>query len=216
MQNTTKLIVLRHGESIGNAERKILGHTDLDLSPLGYLQAEATAKYLRNEKIDKIYSSDLLRAYNTAVPHAKIRNLEIIKSEKLREAYVGDWEGLNLEQITEKWGRESLYVAWKKNFGTFVFPHGESVKDAGERFYKEIMHISTENIGKTVLIAAHAAVIRGFWSIISGISWKDIVKSFDFPSNASYSIVYFDGERLIPESYSNDAHLVDIGITQFN
>ena len=216
MQKTTKLILVRHGESLGNANRKMLGHTDLDLSPLGYLQAEATAKCLKDEKIDIIYSSDLIRAYNTAIPHAKMRNLEIISSKNLREIHIGDWENLKLEEILEKWGREVYYTDWKKNFGIFQFPNGESVKEAGERFHKEIIRISSENMGKTVLIAAHAAVIRAFWGIISGVSWENIADAFDFPSNASYSVAIYNGDRIIPDSYSNDAHLSNVGITQFN
>ena len=54
MNNTTKIIFIRHGESLGNANKTFLGHTDLDLSELGYKQAEATAKHLKNEKIDVI------------------------------------------------------------------------------------------------------------------------------------------------------------------
>ena len=76
----TKLILIRHGESLGNAVRKLLGHTDLDLSPLGYQQAEAAAVALKDERIDAIYSSDLLRAYNTAVPHARLRGIDVIPS----------------------------------------------------------------------------------------------------------------------------------------
>ena len=76
MQNKTKIILIRHGESLGNANRTMLGHTDLDLSPLGYTQAETTANHLKNEKIDAIYSSDLIRAI--------IQLFRTQKCEKLR------------------------------------------------------------------------------------------------------------------------------------
>ena len=52
MINKIKIILVRHGQSIGNQTRVFLGHTDLDLSELGYKQANATAEYLKNEKID--------------------------------------------------------------------------------------------------------------------------------------------------------------------
>ena len=105
-KKTTKLILIRHGQSIGNLTKRFLGHTDLDLSELGYLQANCTAEYLKNEKIDIIYSSDLIRAYNTAVPHAKIRGLDINTSIHLRENFVGEWENMFVDDIIEKWGRE--------------------------------------------------------------------------------------------------------------
>ena len=216
MNKTTKIILIRHGESLGNANRTILGHTDLDLSPLGYSQANATAEHLKCEKIDVIYSSDLKRALNTALPHAKIRNMDVICSEKLREIYVGDWENMKIDDIIAKWGREEYEDKWKNNFGTYKFPDGESVEQGGTRFYNEILRICHENEGKTILIAAHAAVIRSFWAIISGISWQNLAKTYQFSTNASYSIAYFDGEKISPDSYSNDSHLVTVGITDVN
>ena len=76
----TLIYLVRHGESLGNAKRIYLGHTNLDLSDLGYIQANVTAQYLKGVKIDAIYSSDLLRAHNTALPHAQLRNLKVIDS----------------------------------------------------------------------------------------------------------------------------------------
>ena len=212
----TKLIIVRHGQSIGNANRIFLGHTDLDMSEHGYLQVNATAEHLKNEKIDVIYSSDLIRAYNTAVPHAKLRNLEIKTSKNLREAYVGLWENQAKDDIIAKWGREMFEIYWSEHFGTFVFPEGESIEEAGKRFYNEILSICRENKGKTILITAHAAVIRAFWGIISGISWEKIADTIPFSSNASYSIAYFDGENVIPGEYSIDDHLSEVGITKVN
>ena len=214
MEKGTKLIFIRHGQSIGNATRTILGHTDKDLSELGYKQAIATAEYLKNEKIDKIYSSDLKRAVNTAVPHAKMHNLEIILNKNLREIYVGAWENRTVDEIIAKWGREAYENDWFGNFGLFTFPEGESIIDGGNRFYDEIKLISLENVGKTVLITAHAAVIRSFWAKISGILPENITKELPFPTNASYSIAYFDGTEIVPVEYSCDAHLTSVGITK--
>ena len=78
----TRLVITRHGQSIANAEYRFAGHSDFDLSEIGKAQAELTSQYIcAHEKIDVIYSSDLLRAYNTAVPTAKNLGLEIIPTE---------------------------------------------------------------------------------------------------------------------------------------
>ena len=130
--------------------------------------------------------------------------------------YVGDWENMKFDDIIAKWGREVYENEWKNNFGIFRFPNGESVEEGGTRFYNEVMRISRENKGKTILIAAHAAVIRAFWGIISGISWGNLAKTYNFSTNASYSVAYFDGNRFIPDSYSNDSHLINVGITNAN
>ena len=216
MSDSTKIILVRHGQSIGNLTRTFLGHTDLDLSEMGYLQAKTTAERLKNEKIDKIYSSDLKRAYNTALFHAKIRNLDVISSVNLREAFAGEWEGKNVDELIEIWGMEMFADQWKARFGLFTFPAGESIKDAGIRFYNEILAISRQNQGKTILIAAHAAVIRAFWAIISGVAWENVADTIPFATNASYSVLTFDGKKFIPLEYSNDEHLLGVGITKVN
>ncbi len=106
----TKIYLIRHGESLGNAVRQLLGHTDLDLSPLGYRQADLTATALSSVQIDEVYSSDLLRAYNTALPHAKMRGLEVQGRTELRELFLGDWEGLRVEEVMQKYGGKSIVI----------------------------------------------------------------------------------------------------------
>ena len=214
MENQTKIILIRHGQSIGNATKTILGHTDLDLTSQGYLQAKTTAEFLINEKIDVIYSSDLKRAMNTAIPHAKLHNLEVIPNKKLREMYVGAWENMKIDDIIEKWGREMYEIDWFGNFGTFRFPEGESIKEGGERFYSEVKAICEANVGKTILISAHAAVIRAFWAIISNIAWENIASQLPFASNASFSVAYYENGKIMPQKYSSDEHLSEVGITK--
>ena len=76
-EKETKIYIVRHGQSVGNLTRTILGHTDLDLTDLGREQAQACARFLSEIRFDKIYSSDLLRALSTAKPHADMRNMPI-------------------------------------------------------------------------------------------------------------------------------------------
>lgn len=212
----TTIYLVRHGQSLGNSTRTFLGHTDFDLSELGYLQAEATANHLKSVNFAKIYSSDLVRAYNTAVPHGKMHKLSIIPDKNLREAYAGEWEGMPVDDIIAKWGVDFFKNEWAANFGNFIFPSGESVKGAGKRFYEEICAISEQNNDKTILICAHAAVIRSFWAKISNISYDEVSEKLPFPTNASYSVCEYENGEIRPISYSNDEHLSDIGITKVN
>ena len=211
----TKIILVRHGESQGNAIRQVLGHTDRDLSELGYKQAAATADFLASEHIDAIYSSDLQRAYNTAKPHAQMRGLQIATSPELREVFVGEWEGLLVTEILEKYGDAEYFERWLGDFGNYVLPGGESVWGAGERFEKEVRRISEMHRGQTVLIASHAAVIRSFWARIAGISRDDLPEALPFCSNAAYCVLELRGGSLVPIAYSCDEHLKDIGITEY-
>ena len=202
----TKIYLVRHGQSIGNALGLYQGHTDLDLSEEGIVQAELTAKHLKDVHIDAIYSSDLKRAHSTALPHARIRGLEVIDSENLREMYIGDWEGMAVADLKRD-HYEEFVLGWYNNFGNFRFPNGESTLEAAERVYREIKRIAKENLGRTVLIASHAAVIRAFWCKICGVAPSDMAKAYPFPANASFCTLEFDGEKFIPGEFSCDDHI---------
>ena len=202
----TEIILIRHGQSLGNAERKYLGRTDLDLSETGYSQAEAAATALSHLTIDRIYSSPLSRAYNTAVPHARQRGLSITVVEDLAEINLGKWENLPIDVLETEWHDEFEY-GWRGNFGIYQVPDGESVQDLANRVYNAVLKIAEENVGKTVLIASHAAAIRSFYGKVSGIDPRALAKTIPFPTNVSITRVGFDGERLYPIDYSDAAYL---------
>ena len=203
----TKLILIRHGQSLGNEKRIYLGHTDLDLSETGKKQAQICADYFADENISAIYSSDLLRAYNTAVPHSVLHGLKINKSERLREVNIGEWEGKVVEEIRERWPHE-FDVEWMKLFGSMTPPGGEAVYEAAKRVYSELLSIAKSVEGK-ILVTLHAGVIRAFWCYAQGIEPSLWAEHVPFPSNASASFVNFDGEKLIPDRYSFDDYLGD-------
>jgi len=204
----TLIYIVRHGESLGNATHTYLGHTDLDLSERGHKQARVTAEHLKDVKLDAIYSSDLKRAHNTALPHAVLRGMPVIDSVALRELNIGDWEGLKVDDLI-KYHYEDFVVGWQQNFGTFTVPGGERVMGGAERFYSELVRIARLHEGGTVLVASHAGVIRALWGKICGIAPERMAEETQFPTNASYTTVIFDGERLLPGEFSSDSHFSD-------
>ena len=201
----TKLILIRHGESEANELGVIAGWNDYKLTARGLAQAEETAAYLENEQIDLICSSDLCRAYVTAEANAKRRGLPVHAYPELRETYCGDWEGLLFSEVEARDPEE--YDRFRRYQLIYTIPGGENLWESGERFYKKAFEIAKENEGKTILIAAHGAVIRVFWALICGTPKEEATAKHDYASNASYSVAEFDGERFIPVSYSNDQHL---------
>ena len=205
----TRIYYVRHGQSYGNQHRIFLGHTDMDLTDMGRAQAARTAERLAEVEFAAIYSSDLSRAFNTALPHAEMRGMQVKADKRLREFYCGDWEGLTVEQIIEKYGE--LYTdKWVNEFGTFTMPGGESVPDGAERMCEIALEIAKAHPGENVLCASHAAVIRAFFAKVAGIAPTEVSKQLPYPSNASYSIIEFDGEKLSVASYSEDEHLSDL------
>ena len=208
----TRIYYIRHGQSIGNQLRLFLGHTDMDLTDMGRLQAERTAERLADVDFAAIYSSDLMRAYNTAVPNAKMRGMEIRADKRLRELYCGEWENVLVEDIIKRYGELYTY-SWAHEFGTFRLPGGESVQEGADRMYAFAIEIARANEGKNILCASHAAVIRALFSRVMGIEPKEIASKLPYPSNASYSILEFDGEKLSVASFSEEDHLGDLFTT---
>ena len=196
----TRIIFIRHGESLANAKRIYLGHTDWDLSALGYEQAKRAAELLSDVKIDKIYSSDLIRAYNTVLPHAKRRGIEVIKEKGLREVYLGDWECREIAELEKNYPDEFV-IGWHKHFGECQVPGGESIPFLAQRIYDVTVRIARENIGKTLLFGCHAAAIRAFWGKVTGTPAADVSEKIPFPKNASFTVIDFDGEKLLPVVY---------------
>ena len=205
----TKIYVIRHGESVGNLHRICLGHTDLDITELGTKQAEKTAEALSGVEFAAIYASDLIRAVHTAEPHARMRGLTVNTDEAFRELYFGTWENASVLMLKEKF-HDEFTIGWRQNFGTFTAPQGESVVAMADRMEEGIKRIATEHKGKNILLTSHAAAIRALWGKISGYKPSEWAEAYPFPTNASYSILEFDGENLVPVSYSNDSHLGEL------
>ena len=195
----TKFYVVRHGESVGNLHRICLGHTDLDLTELGLMQAEKTADALSDVNFDAIYSSDLVRAVHTAEPHAIKRGLEINKNADFRELYFGNWENASVLMLKEKFHDEFM-IGWRQNFGTFTAPEGESVVEMAQRMVEGVKNIAKEYPGETILITSHAAAIRALWGKISGYKPCEWAEAYPFPTNASYSVLEYNGEAIKPIS----------------
>ena len=202
----TKFIIVRHGESEGNSRHIILGHTDWDLTDLGREQAECACKALTDVLIDAVYSSDLIRAYNTVLPMAKARGLEVTPVRGLREIYLGRWEGMRVDDVIEQYG-EMFTVDWREHFGTFTPPCGECAVDLGKRIADTLAAIGDANPGKTILIGTHAAAIRTFWGRINRVPPEKLSATYPFPNNASFTEVEYSDGVFVPLRFSVSDHI---------
>lgn len=201
----TKLIIIRHGESEANQAGVVAGHSDYKLSSLGLEQAEQTAAHLAGEQIDAVYSSDLVRAVETARPHAERRGLSVKTCPELRETYCGRWEGVTFDSLRKN--EAELFESFRKHYMFFTMPEGEELWESGQRFYQKTLEIAQAHPDQTVLLVAHGAVIRVFWAMVSQTPREQADEKHPYPSNASYSVAYCDGERITPGEFSHDAHL---------
>ena len=153
----TKLYLVRHGQSGGNAEGRFGGHSPTPLSELGKEQAEITARALAKENINAIYTSDLLRAVQTAEPLATLANLPIIKTSAFRERNVGVLEGLTFDE--SKIAHPKDYYALVNRSVHHVITKGESYRQLLRRAtgaLREILHVHR---GGRVVVFSHTGAI---------------------------------------------------------
>ena len=153
----TKLYLVRHGQSAGNAEGRFGGHGPTPLSELGFEQARMTAQALAKEKIDAIYTSDLLRAVQTATPLAELTDLPIIKTPAFRERHVGVLEGLTFDESKESFPKD-YYALVNRNIH-HVITKGESYRHLLRRATGELREILRIHQGEKVVIFSHTGAI---------------------------------------------------------
>jgi len=154
---TTRVLLVRHGQSQGNAERRFGGHSPTPLSGLGHRQAEATARSLANERVTALYSSDLLRAVQTAEPLARATGLEITQTSALRERSVGRLEGLTFEEAAAAHPDE--YAALLRRDFEHVLAGGESYRQLLDRAAAELDRALELHRGGTVALFSHTGTI---------------------------------------------------------
>ncbi|MGI8495702.1 MAG: histidine phosphatase family protein [Pyrinomonadaceae bacterium] len=155
--DVTRLYLVRHGQSGGNVEGRFGGHSPTPLSELGKKQAEMTAPVLAKERIKAIYSSDLLRAVQTAEPLAKLLNLEINATDAFRERHVGVLEGLTFDEARKEFPKD-YYALVSRNLN-HVITKGESYSQLLDRTTDVLHEIVERHRGSRVAIFSHTGTI---------------------------------------------------------
>lgn len=164
---TTKVVLVRHGETEWNKTSRYQGVRDIKLNEKGKYQAEKLFEYLKDEDFDIIYSSTLKRARETVKKIADYQNKEIITISKLMEIDFGQWEGLTFSEIEENY--PDLAKKWAKDPTCCKPPEGEHIKEVEERVGNTIDKIVDENPDKKILIATHGGIIRIIFAYLLGL-----------------------------------------------
>jgi broad specificity phosphatase PhoE len=201
----TRLLLVRHGLTDHNVDRRVAGYTDINLNEEGIRQAKKLNKRLADEKIDAVYSSDLQRAVDTAKGAISGRDIEIKTCFELREMNFGDAEEMTFAELNEKYPDLARSMM---NVDTGVsFPGGESFADFVERVRVFLKILEQYNEEHTVLIVSHGATLRVIICEILGINpnhWYQM--GID---NASLSVVNTYGHRTILNSLNETSYLND-------
>lgn len=155
---TNTIYIVRHGQTEWNLLGKTQGHGNSDLTPKGIEQAELLADSMTKYPIDYIYSSDLGRAYQTSEIIGNKLNIEVERTEALREMNFGTWEGRIIKDIIEE--DPELYKMWRNEPHLAKIPQGETLSQIKERTDAFIKEINEKYDGKHIVLVTHSLCAR--------------------------------------------------------
>ena len=157
MQEPTRIIAIRHGETAWNVDTRIQGHLDIPLSANGRWQANRLAQALREETISAIYASDLARAWETAQYVGQVHGLQLNKEVGLRERDFGDFEGKTFAEIEVLLPDQSL--RWRKRDPEFYPAGGESLIAMRTRVLEAAERLAAQHAGEQIALVGHGGVM---------------------------------------------------------
>lgn len=163
--NATDIILIRHGETAWNAERRLQGHIDIPLNQAGHAQARALGHALAGEAFTAVISSDLQRAHQTAQHVLALhmnRQLPLHIEQNLRERCFGGFEGLTYQELAERYPKE--FAAYKARDVAVNLPVGERAGEDFAVFYQRVVtalaHYGERFAGQKIVIVAHGGVLE--------------------------------------------------------
>jgi probable phosphoglycerate mutase len=189
----TTILLARHGETDWNSERRWQGHADRPLNEVGREQARELAETLTDRAIDVVYSSDLLRAHETALIVGERLGLPVSVDAGLREVDVGDWSGRVHSEIE---GLDPAgYRRWRE--GGKGWAGGESYEEMGERVVAAVLRLAARHPGETVLIVTHGGSIRACRATAAGLDYAaSRVSAIDSMANCEVAELHVADGRL--------------------
>lgn len=197
----TKVILVRHGQTIWNVEAKYQGHSDIELTKDGLEQAELVAKRLASEKISSVYASDLSRAFKTAETIASQHNLTVTAVPALREVKFGDWEGLTYGNIYNKWPEIMDGLFTKPD--EIQIPGGETFRELKNRATKALEELVSKHPEETIVVVSHGGTIRTLICAALNIH-LNYLWNIRQDNTAVNIIEYYDNRAVV--SLLNDIH----------
>lgn len=184
-----KLILVRHVLTEDNKLAKLSGHIDSKVSEEGKLQIKEITDFLKNEKIDRIYTTTSSRTKETVKYLAEKNSIEVQESEDLKEISFGDFEGKDFKDIQKNYPDE--FNKMIEEGYEYTYPNGESLIDCFERVSKEIQCILDDtDENETILVCSHAGTIR---NVLTYLISNTFEYHWNFKiDNASVSVVEID------------------------
>jgi len=198
-----RLTLIRHGQSVANAEGRLQGHANYPLSEQGMAEAKKLGLWLADKEIDRIYSSDLTRAFQTAQEIAKHHNLEVIKNEELREMNLGRFQGLTRDEIEERYP-DLADLDW-------LSANLEDVESADQlyaRTSRVVQQLLEKHWGQQIYVVSHGGFIGITLMAILSMPWKG-KRAFAVGNTSMTTIDFNDPQQFVIVGVNEAPHLTE-------
>jgi len=203
---TTRICIVRHGETDWNVERRIQGHTDVPLNATGRAQALAMAYNAGHHHFSVLYSSDLVRAMETAEALAEREGLEVRPMPQLRERHYGIFQGITAAEGAElQPGAYRYYIARDPNYD---FETGESLLGFAARVREGIDWMVRHHAGDTICAVSHGGVLDVLYRQATGRP-LEAPRDFVIP-NCALNWFRFDAHGWHLEKWADRHHLTQV------
>jgi 2,3-bisphosphoglycerate-dependent phosphoglycerate mutase len=212
MPKMTELILIRHGETAWNRERRMQGQTDTPLSDIGFAQAEAVGRRMAKHEFSALYSSDLSRAYETAAAIARESGREIRRERALRERTFGIFEGLTYSEMTQRYPEE--HARFSQRDPDYAVPGAESPRQFYDRSLACLNAIAAAHPDECVVVVTHGMLLDTMYRAARNLP---LTEKRDAPLfNASLNTFRREGGAWIEVSWGDITHLAEAGVTHFD
>ena len=205
----TTLYLIRHAEAEGNLYRRIQGQWDGEITPRGKRQIEALAERFRDVPLDAVYSSDLRRTIETAGAILRYHDLPLQTTPRLREIYMGAWEGLAWGDADHAEPEQMFY--FNHDPARWQIPGAEPYAVLEARMTSALRDIAARHPGGTVAVVSHGTAIRTYLAARLGIASGEIgtlahgdntcVAKLEF-ENGAVHVAYHNDASHLPEELS--------------
>lgn len=206
LEEATRVILIRHGETAWNRATRIQGHSDIPLSPLGLAQAQRLAEALADEPLAAIYASDLSRARQTADALAGAQGLPVRLDTGLRERAFGRFEGLSWEEIAQTYPEDA--TRWRRREPDFPVGGGESLTVFSARCLQAATRAVAAHPGQSIALVAHGGVLDCLYRAATRTA-LDAPRSWQL-GNATINRLLATSEGFTLVGWNDDRHLAGL------
>ncbi|GAC1564849.1 MAG: hypothetical protein NVS3B14_00780 [Ktedonobacteraceae bacterium] len=203
---TTRLLIVRHGETLANREFRYIGSRDDPLSEHGYSQVVQLADALAVLPVAAVYSSPLQRAYHTAIPIAERHLLDAQELDALCECSFGTWEGMSHAEVLARSPEDAQRLQeWERNT-TIAPPGGESMELMQERVCSGVEQLAQVHPDQTIVLVSHVGPIKALLCAALGAPLISSYRVFLDPATISV-VDWRDRDRAMVRLVNSHAHL---------